>query len=90
VVRFGHADTVAAQVISSQLFADTGEHIYQVVAAVSHRSRCPLAATQARSAVIKHKVTFFNTRNGQNRTVPISQSLYEEIMASGYSLASIT
>ncbi|BEN26852.1 phage integrase [Serratia marcescens] len=37
------------------------------------------AASLSRSAVIKHKVTFLNTKNGKNRTVPISQSLYDEI-----------
>lgn len=32
-----------------------------------------------RSAVIKHKITYINTKNGKNRTVPISEDLYNEI-----------
>lgn len=32
-----------------------------------------------RSAVIKYKITYVNTKNGKNRTIPISQVLYEEI-----------
>ncbi|TXE33220.1 tyrosine-type recombinase/integrase [Serratia marcescens] len=39
------------------------------------------AASLTREAVIKYKVTFGKTKNGKNRTVPISRVLYEEISA---------
>ncbi|EDJ5487146.1 tyrosine-type recombinase/integrase [Salmonella enterica] len=32
-----------------------------------------------RSAVIKYKITYINTKNGKNRTIPISRSLYNEL-----------
>lgn len=34
-----------------------------------------------RKSVIKYKVTYVNTKNGKNRTVPISKKIYEEITA---------
>ncbi|AZP49607.1 tyrosine-type recombinase/integrase [Rahnella aquatilis] len=37
------------------------------------------AAEVCREAVMKFKVTFVNTKNGKNRTVPISKALYTDI-----------
>ncbi|MBU9849692.1 phage integrase [Rahnella aceris] len=37
------------------------------------------AAELSRESVIKHKVTFVNTKNGRNRTIPISKALHGEI-----------
>lgn len=34
-----------------------------------------------RQHITKYKVTFIDTKNGENRTIPISESLYNELMA---------
>lgn len=72
---------LAQDQIHSFLNALNGDDLKAARLCLATGARWNEAATLARSAVIKHKVTFFNTKNGQNRTVPISQSLYEEIMA---------
>lgn len=72
---------LAQDQIHTFLNALTGDDLKAARLCLATGARWNEAATLARSAVIKHKVTFFNTKNGQNRTVPISQSLYEEIMA---------
>ncbi|MDQ9126901.1 tyrosine-type recombinase/integrase [Serratia fonticola] len=72
---------LAQDQIHNFLNALTGDDLKAARLCLATGARWNEAATLARSAVIKHKVTFFNTKNGQNRTVPISQSLYDEIMA---------
>lgn len=41
------------------------------------------AATLTRDAVIPFKCTFVNTKNGKDRTVPISKTLHQEIVGDG-------
>ncbi|AEX53143.1 integrase [Rahnella aquatilis CIP 78.65 = ATCC 33071] len=63
------------------LSALTGDNLKTARLCLATGARWNEAATLSRSAVMKHKVTFINTKNGLNRTVPISSSLYDEIMA---------
>lgn len=72
---------LAQDQIHTFLNALNGDDLKAARLCLATGARWSEAATLARSAVIKHKVTFFNTKNGLNRTVPISQSLYDEIMA---------
>lgn len=67
--------------IHTFLGALTGDDLKTARLCLATGARWNEAATLARSAVIKHKVTFLNTKNGLNRSVPISQSLYDEITA---------
>ena len=60
----------------------TGDDLKASRLCIATGARWSEAASLTRSAVIKHKVTFLNTKNGKNRTVPISQPLHDEITAS--------
>lgn len=67
--------------IHTFLSALTGDDLKASRLCLATGARWNEAATLTRSAVIKHKVTFLNTKNGLNRSVPISQSLHDEITA---------
>lgn len=59
----------------------SGDHLKLARFCLSTGARWNEAASLRPSAVIKYKVTFNKTKNGTNRTVPISKELYEEIMS---------
>ncbi|KER01153.1 tyrosine-type recombinase/integrase [Photorhabdus temperata] len=65
--------------IKSFLAVLTGDDLKVARLCLATGARWNEASSLTRKATIKHKVTFINTKNGKNRTVPISKSLYAEI-----------
>ncbi|MES4611024.1 MAG: phage integrase [Ewingella sp.] len=61
------------------LGALNGDNLKVAKLCLATGARWSEAAGIMRDAVIEHKVTFFDTKNGKNRSVPISPVLYEEI-----------
>ncbi|MBS9427832.1 phage integrase [Photorhabdus akhurstii] len=66
--------------IEAFLSALDGDNLKVARLCLATGARWNEAARLTREAVIKHKVTFIDTKNGKNRTVPISKSLYDEIL----------
>ncbi|ATX96853.1 integrase [Citrobacter freundii] len=65
--------------IEQLLLALDGDNLRLAKFALSTGARWDEAAQIQRSRVLKYKAVFTDTKNGKNRTVPISASLHDEI-----------
>ena len=65
--------------ISALLACLDGDTLRVVKLCLATGARWSEAATLNRENLMKYKVTFMNTKNGKNRTVPISVKLYDEL-----------
>lgn len=65
--------------ISSLLANLDGDNLKAVKLGLATGGRWGEINNIKRSAVIKYKITYINTKNGKNRTIPISRDLYNEL-----------
>lgn len=59
----------------------TGDNLRAAKLSLATGGRWGEVSGLRRTAVIKYKVTYLNTKNGKNRTVPVTPILWEEITA---------
>lgn len=70
---------LTAEQIEQLLLSLDGDNLRVAKFALSTGARWDEAAKIQRSRILKYKVVFVDTKNGKNRTVPISTELHDEI-----------